>query len=135
MSQPRGLILELRRYCDEAFQTFISDTKKTRRQTLSQKPPKVKITRSDTSVKLSLHGLSVSVNALHFSKLRLSHSNFRPPHAFSYDTFTLLARYDALGGSGFQAAVPGAVLDAMRDVADVRMEVRFSQLRNAQLPI
>ena len=88
----------------------------------------MKVTRTETSVTLSLHGLSVSINPLHHSKLLLSHSNFRPAPSFPYDAFALLARYDALGGAGLQAAVPGPVLDSLRAVADVRMECFASPL-------
>lgn len=110
----------------EAFLTFKKDMGRRAAMEVTQSTKKrttlPKLCSTDEGVVVTYSGLSLSINADHFEKLKIlfdrnnSTINVTPSDhkaKFVSSLFSLLARYDMLQGSGLQSAVNGTVFDVL----------------------
>ncbi|GMH86920.1 hypothetical protein TL16_g10692 [Triparma laevis f. inornata] len=115
------LMRDLRTLLSKNYRTYLSNLKRLQPSSFA----KIKLDTSDPSLlKLTYGGITQRINPPHFHRLQIQHGLYsnKDSSMFLVDVFTLLLRYDALSGTGFQAAVPSPVLDNMHEQGDVRME-------------
>ena len=111
-----------------ARQAFSGSAKKKSKKRVRASPPK------EGTVTLTFRNAKLQINEAHYAKLRAMYdlvgydSDASCLSTFHARLFCLLQRYEAIGGSGFQAALNSHVFDVLKDRLDVSFECFASPL-------
>ena len=144
-------VLEMRGKCDGIYGNYVKDLRGALRSDhlIRSKSSGVKVSfepHPTNSFSLTAFGATMKINKEHYEKARLQFAMFDRANrgdvapgrsrdaAFHTALYSLLTRYDALSGPGFQASITSSAFDVLLEEFDCRMECFASPL-NCRYPV